>query len=993
MRSIWGCEHVDEIKRKPNGAGNWLYWPEGCSDAEKSGDKNSDTGKENGRLNSAYIWGLYSRKDDNNSGVYYMVDGAGKRDWRHFLKFEVDNEVPELRDDTDGDDYGDGGTHKFHGMAWSCLTRNRDNNGNHKIDPEEVRWYLASSQQLAGIWVGNESLSTSARLYQPAEGQWRAHVVSSTAKLVSWAEEGGGATDIANDWAGGNYHTWGSAVLASAGESVRCVRNIGTYDEGSVVTDISYAPVTLVPDKYFTLKLSDGNTESDNLTYDDANKYYVFHFDRLNTKSIREYSPGELPYHDQNSLNNRVYVKMITQPLSLDVDFSGFDVVWGDINNLVTKAGHNDYCPEGYRFPNHTEWLLMSLYLPRTYLNYDKDLQEYSPNSPFQPSRTYYDRGYYGSKRDAAWESEYGKVGWTYSDKLHCKEYNAPITHSRCVKDEDQTGVISGRIAIEGNVIYPGDEIPIDFKFSSTASTFTNATLTLWYNKNGFLTSYDLTPQMRTPTGLQYKGTQYITMPSLSDLGLTANDLPFNDDLSIEVVFTNRNNMTGRHSLPLTLQNPFSGSTLTPAELFYPADNSGGNISFNLTSSGRTIELNSVKFWITDPNDANRSVQIQGVGGEGLSGRTYSGTSTIPVPSLNDLGLAEHGFNLNWPLTIRADITASDNYTYSVTSAPFHLVSHLAGSSVEFPTAYDETNGIPLNIVAESINNNATINSATLYWKKTGDSSYSSTSLSTGSPSSNLSASTYVNDIIGEAVSAGNKYYFYLMAGCSDGTSIRSDVWSMDILYYGKCWNPGPWTSSNNVGQINVPWPITTISGLHFDEGDFIDTCIDVSNCVYIRKDGTSNNDIGMDNLISIGNSSSDLSWKSGNILFYYPAPNPPEAADQDLLQIGILHYGKSTIARLRPYPLPGGSLTVRLQKDRLLVNGDEPSWSVDYTPTDKPNDTYQHAGAYTEERSRATVSHITDDNTVKIGSVEGRHRSRATYKYVRAVRKETFEP
>lgn len=959
LRSIWGCEHVDEIKQKePAGAGDWLYWPENCSESERSG-ANTDIGKENGRLNSAYIWGLYNRQ--NNSGSMTTP----LRYWNNFLNYEVDNKVPELRDDDISDEYGT--SHHYHGMAWSCLTRNRDNDGNGKIDKEEIRWYMAASQQLIGLWVGNESLSMSARLYQPASGQWRAHVVSSTAKKVAWAEEGAGATDLQYDWAGPNsdYHTWSTPQEAAAGESVRCIRNIGTYDDGGVVKDISSAPVTTLPDKYFTLERSDGGDVSN---YDNPEASYTFHFDRLNTKSIREYSPGELPYHDQMSLNNRVYAKLVTQPYSTIVD--AFSETLLSVNDKVTQKGNNDYCPPGYRFPSHTEFLLMELYLPSSYLKGDK--------SGYYPTRTYYNRGSLGSLKDNSWSSEYSKLGWRFTDKLHCVAPDGSITRARCVKDEDQTGVISGQIAVEGNTIYPGDVIPIDFKFSSTATTFTSATLTLWYTKNGFRTPYDLTSQMVTPKGLQYKGVQSIRIPTLADLGISSAGLPY-ADMSIEASFSNLSGQSGSHELAVTMKNPLSG-TLSADEHFYPNDTQGGSFTYSFSTEAHAVELSSISFKLcyTDQTSVTRERVLSTTS---ISGRTYSGAGVVNVPTLSELGLDTYSANLNHPMTIEATITSADGLTYTK-AYNVTLVSHLTGSSFQFPTAYDETNGIPVNVTVQSVNDRATATSAAFYWKREGDASYTA-------PSQSGTLNTYIKNIIGEDLSESNKgkFYFYFTAACSDGTSITSDVWSMDILYYGKCWNPGPWTSSSTVSQINQKWNKQSISGLNFAQGDFVDAYMDVTNCVYIRKDGTANNDIGMDNLLTFGDSSSDLLWKAGNIHFYYPAHNPAEAPDQDLLQIGILHYGYGTIARLRPYTLDG-VLTVRLEKDFLRVNGNEPDYSVDYTGQDgKPAN--QIAGENTVARSRATVSHITDGSTISIGTVEGNHRSRATYKYVRVVRNE----
>ena len=705
-------------------------------------------------------------------------------------------------------------------------------------------------------------------------------------------------------------------------------------------------------------------------SYDNSDASYIFYFDRLNTKSIREFSPEELPYHDQNSLNNRVYVKMITQPLSSDVPT--YSVSWKDINNLVTNAGYNDYCPPGYRFPNHSEWLLMSLYLPENYLRKDKNGNSYSGRYTC-PSRTYYDRGFYGSLRSetADWSTEKNKVGWLYSDKMHCSPTTETITHSRCVKDEDQTGAISGQIAIEGNTIYPGEVVPVDFKFSSTASTFNSATLTLWYTKNGFRTPYDLTSQLRTPTGLQYKGVQSIRIPSLADLGISAAGFS-SANVSVEASFTNLSGLSGSHELSVSMKNPISGTINAGAHL-YPNDTQGGSFTYNFSTVSRTVDLASASFKLcyTDQSGNPREQAISTVS---LSGKTSSGGSEISVPTLSELGLDTFGANLNHPMTIEATITAANGLTYTTSSPVVSLVSHLTGSSMQFPTAYDSVNGIPINVSVNLVNDHATATSATFYWKREGDASYTA-----GSPIAGT-LNTYVKDIIGADLSESNKgkFYFYFTAACSDGTSITSDVWSMDILYYGKCWNPGPWSTDNKPSDIKNKWNAEAVSSLDFGGGDYLDAFMDVSNCVYIPKDGSAANDIGMDNLLTVG-STSDLSWKSGNMFFYYPAHNPVEAPGEDRLQIAAYN---SKITRIRPFDLDR-TLSVRFESGHVLVNGQDMDWSQDVGGSNP-------AGASAQSLSQTLINTLTSQSTLYIGSIEGAHRSRATYNYVRVVRNES---
>ena len=534
------------------------------------------------------------------------------------------------------------------------------------------------------------------------------------------------------------------------------------------------------------------------------------------------------------------------------------------------------------------------------------------------------------------------------------------------------TGAISGNLLLNDNVVYPQDRTKIIFNFSSVASAFTYASLKLCYNThNGNYRELDI-PLDKMPTGLQFRDTLNVSLPPLSELGLNVADFPVSMTLQAQV--RNLAGQTETKNVPITMDNPLTG-TLTADEYFYPNDEQGGSFTYSFSTESPNYELSSISFKLryTDQNSTLRERTLSTIS---ISGRTYSGGGTVNVPTLSELGLDTYGANLNHPMIIEATVTSANGLTYT---KPYNvtLVSHLTGSRFEFPTAYDNDNGIPVNVTVQSVNNRASVSSTTFYWKREGDASYSL------GPSISGTLNTNVKDITGEDLSETNKgkFYFYFTAVCSDGTSINSDVWSMDILHYGMCWNPGPWTSSNSVGQISVKWDVESISNLDFSVGDFIDTYIDVSNCGYIYKDGTANNDIGMDNLITIGTSAT-LNWSNGDIYFYYPAHNPAEAPGEDRLQLSIKD-NNGTVTRLRPYDL-SGYMTVRLSKDLLLVNGSE----LDYSAVMSGSSSTTSSNA--ETRSRATITNITNQTSVNVGSVEGRHRSRATYNYVRVVRNES---
>ena len=152
----------------------------------------------------------------------------------------------------------------------------------------------------------------------------------------------------------------------------------------------------------------------------------------------------------------------------------------------------------------------MSLYMPSSYFSTDASGNSFSA---VMPSRTYYDRGRYGSLRQDSgpWSSEKYKVGFGYSTsskKTFCiggqnnngTPKDEKIKRTRCVRDDKMTGAISGDLLLNDNVVYPQDRTKIIFNFSSIASAFTYASLKLCYNThNGNYRELDI-PLDKMPT-------------------------------------------------------------------------------------------------------------------------------------------------------------------------------------------------------------------------------------------------------------------------------------------------------------------------------------------------------------------------------------------------------------------------------------------------------------------------------------------------------------
>lgn len=102
---------------------------------------------------------------------------------------------------------------------FECLSRNRDLNGDGKIDEDEVRWYLPSVRQCIFAWCGKKSLPTEISFETT-------NYATSTNQgfRIWWALEG---TAISS-WA--NKETY---------PMIRCVRNLGTNSTSGEVSDIT----------------------------------------------------------------------------------------------------------------------------------------------------------------------------------------------------------------------------------------------------------------------------------------------------------------------------------------------------------------------------------------------------------------------------------------------------------------------------------------------------------------------------------------------------------------------------------------------------------------------------------------------------------------------------------------------------------------------------------------------------------------------------------
>lgn len=312
-------------------------------DTKYSLDEQSSLTKSNIMINQRSIKTIYNKNLSNSQlptawGIETICEdgpmtrkGAYKSDTKTNGRYNTFKWLSD-KNDTSWETYVEYTTNKNKSMTgeYACFHRNRDLNGNKRIDPYEVRWYLPATNQYIGLWIGQDALPSETRLLQNTvssiKGDNRVdnHYLSSNG-VRFWAEEG---VSTGTETSFNTYY-------------VRCARNLGfTYKE----------------DDKGPILPTDGEAEDYVIPVRSENVVTSIDLSRVDPSALRgeDEAYPSIGFHAEHSGG------------SLNYPYSKFSVS-KEINSVLSYSksqnkGTMPECPKGYRAPNQRELALIAGY-------------------------------------------------------------------------------------------------------------------------------------------------------------------------------------------------------------------------------------------------------------------------------------------------------------------------------------------------------------------------------------------------------------------------------------------------------------------------------------------------------------------------------------------------------------------------------------------------------------------------------------------------------
>lgn len=303
---------------------------------------------------------------------------------------------------------------------YACIVRNRDENGNGVVDPEEIKWYLPAQDQAYAIIFGhkalgdaypNTNLNPSAK--QIHEGVWywtssngAATMMNPMERTVSFSQNG--TVDL---------YLGGVRIRPKGTASTRCVRTLNKYDAD--------------PSPF--------------LSYDEENRIVsVFN---LNTECVRGQMTGEYIPHTQLDVTNTFPSAFVIAKDELANPKELFSA-----DEMKTGTMCQDYYYENadksdlglWRIPNQEELFAMMRILPKDMLR-TPDGSNYKTRPIACKTESYLANPLDGSsyKFKTVFYISYSqtyKMNVQAQGSSHIANENTPYYRIRCVRDSSVSG-------------------------------------------------------------------------------------------------------------------------------------------------------------------------------------------------------------------------------------------------------------------------------------------------------------------------------------------------------------------------------------------------------------------------------------------------------------------------------------------------------------------------------------------------------------------------
>lgn len=325
----------------------------------------------------------------------------------------------------------------------ACMNRNRDNNGNGRIDAEELRWYVPAKDKYLRMIIGNVSLVSPIADYNSVPkltvpknddgSESKTAELKNCTRLMSFSSDGHALISFDGPVSSNWFDSEGMDI-ASTPWDVRCVRNLGTnlktVDETDKTTPayVHDAATRTVTMAYYDSK-SYRRTESfsGNGSGDGSMPVHVIHQERFSRPFHKfQYSEGRYeldsdPKSRHDGYLSETNIQGVNRPL-----YSG----------ALSQINNNELCGslgEGWRVPN-----IFELAILRTIGIFDgfhsgiyKD-----PIYLISCTTSYYDAS--GKGYNLAPTTTRGFLGVTYNNTVQLPMYDGHFErriYYRCVRD------------------------------------------------------------------------------------------------------------------------------------------------------------------------------------------------------------------------------------------------------------------------------------------------------------------------------------------------------------------------------------------------------------------------------------------------------------------------------------------------------------------------------------------------------------------------------